>query len=78
MSGNHHAKLLQEIISWYISSREKCGDYRDTGVSKNSILNFIEKSNVALKILTMTCTNIAKSVVLFSLLLLHFASFKYI
>ena len=30
-------KLLQELISQYISSCEKCENYRDTGVSKNTI-----------------------------------------
>ena len=34
---NYHRKLLQEIISQYTSSREKCGKYRDTVVSKNMI-----------------------------------------
>ena len=39
ITGNYELdeqKLSQEIISYYISSREKCGNYRDTGVSKNN------------------------------------------
>ena len=41
MSGNYEWKSSREIITgnyqlvYIISSREKCGDYRDTGVSKN-------------------------------------------
>ena len=35
ITGNQENKLSQEIISQYISSREKCGNYRDTAVSKN-------------------------------------------
>ena len=34
ITGNYEEKLSQEIISYYISSRQKCGNYRDTGVSK--------------------------------------------
>ena len=33
MAGNHDRKLCASI---HISSREKCGNYRDTGVSKNN------------------------------------------
>ena len=35
ITGNYEEKLSQGIISKYISSREKCGNYRDTAVSKN-------------------------------------------
>ena len=35
ITGNYEEKLSQEIISKYISSREICGNYRDTAVSKN-------------------------------------------
>ena len=34
MSDNNHRKLSASIC---ISSREKCGNYRDTGVSKNTL-----------------------------------------
>ena len=38
MSRNYEQKLLLEIITGnyqqYISTRKKCGNYRDTGVSK--------------------------------------------
>ena len=29
LTGNYEEKLSQEIISQYISSREKCGNYRE-------------------------------------------------
>ena len=34
---NYEEKLSQEILSQYISSREKCGNYRDTGVYKKCL-----------------------------------------
>ena len=34
-----------KIISYYISSREKCGDYRDTGLSKNALIK-IRKAGI--------------------------------
>ena len=43
MSRNYYRKLSQEINSYYISSREICENYRDTGVSKNYIIESDKK-----------------------------------
>ena len=42
MSGNYYRKLS---ASTYISSSEKCGNYRDTGVSNNTDPNLRFKLN---------------------------------
>ena len=62
MCDNYEQKLLQEIMSRnyyrYISSREKCGIYRDTGVSKNRIFWGVLKVLSVQNILRKTCFNL--------------------
>jgi hypothetical protein len=44
IKGNYEEKLSQEIISFNRSSREKCGNYREPGVSRKQGCTLITRS----------------------------------